>query len=127
MADVLIVEDNPDLAGLLAEILRAAGHVPREARNGRDGLDRVADHAPSVVLADVEMPVLTGPEMAYGLYLRNRGDEKIPVVLLSGAVGLPVIAADVGTPYFLAKPYTIDGVLQIVERALRERVPPRPR
>src|SRR5262245_42831936 len=127
MADVLIVEDNPDLAGLLAEILRAAGHSAREARNGRDGLDRVAEHAPSVVLADVEMPVLTGPEMAYGLYLRNRGDENIPVILVSGLVGLPLIAADVGTPYFLAKPFTIEGVLNMVERALQERIPPRPR
>src|SRR5262247_3927726 len=114
MADVLIVEDNPDLASLLAEILRAAGHEPREARNGREGLDRVAERAPSLVLLDVEMPILTGPEMAYGLFLRNCGDEKIPVILLSGVVGLPVIAASIGTPYFLAKPYSVEGVLELV-------------
>jgi CheY-like chemotaxis protein len=127
MADVLIVEDNPDLASLLVEILRAAGHEARAARNGREGLDRVAERAPSLVLLDVEMPVMTGPEMAYGLFLRNCGDEKIPVILLSGVVGLPLIAARVGTPYFLAKPFTVESILQVVERALQDRVPPRPR
>jgi len=126
MADVLIVEDNQDLASLLAEILRVAGHEPREAHNGREGLDRVAEKMPSLIILDVEMPVLTGPEMAYGLFLRNCGDEKIPIILLSGVVGLPRIAAGVGTPYFLSKPYSVEGILQLVERALRERVPPRP-
>jgi CheY-like chemotaxis protein len=127
MANILIVDDNPDIASLLAEIVLAAGHEARVANNGRQGLECVAERAPDLVLLDVEMPILTGPEMAYGLFLRDCGDEKIPVILLSGAVGLPLIAARVGTPYFLAKPYSPDKILQLVERALRERVPPRPR
>ena len=78
------------------------------------------------MLLDVEMPVLTGPEMAYGLLLRNCGDENIPVILLPETVGLAQIVASAGTRYFLAKPYSVDGILQMVERALQERVPPRP-
>jgi CheY-like chemotaxis protein len=127
MADILIVEDNPDLAVLLAAILHSAGHETRDARNGREGLDRVAERAPAVVLLNIEMPVLNGAEMAYELFLRDCGDEDIPVILVSGIVGLPDIAARMGTPYSLAKPYTTEGVLEIVERALREQIPPRPR
>jgi FixJ family two-component response regulator len=78
------------------------------------------------VLVDVEMPILNGPDMAYELFLRNCGDEKIPVLLISGIVGLPEIAAGVGTPYFLAKPYTVASVLRLVALALEERTYPHP-
>jgi FixJ family two-component response regulator len=80
-----------------------------------------------VVLLDVEMPVLNGPDMAYELFVHNCGDENIPIILVSGNVDLPGAAAQVGTPYFLAKPYDADGVFAIVDRALAERTPPRPR
>src|SRR5262245_19991897 len=102
MADVLIVDDNADLRELLAIILESAGHQVRRAGNGREGLDLVRERPPDITLLDVEMPVLNGPEMAYGLFLRNQGDEKIPIVLVSGIVGLSEVARVVGTPYFLA-------------------------
>jgi len=73
------------------------------------------------------MPVLTGPDAAYILVLRNCGDEKIPVVLLSGVIDLPAVAAFVGTPYYLAKPYSLDEVLQLLEHVLDERIAPQPR
>jgi hypothetical protein len=61
------------------------------------------------------------------LYLRNAGDEKIPIILVSGAVGLPKLAQIVGTPYFLAKPYSPEALLRLVDRVVQERIPPRPR
>jgi CheY-like chemotaxis protein len=127
MADVLIVDDNADIRDLLAAILQAAGHKVREASNGREGLDLVAERPPDLALLDVEMPVLNGPEMAHGLFLRNFGDEKIPIILLSGIVGLQEVAEVVGTPYFLAKPYSPEALLRLVDWALREHIPPRPK
>jgi CheY-like chemotaxis protein len=126
MAEMLIVDDNEDIRGLLAVILESAGHQVREASDGREGLDRVAEQRPDLILLDVEMPILTGPEMAYGLFLRNRGDEMIPIVLLSGIVGLSTVAATVGTPYFLPKPYDPERLLRLIDRALHDRTPPRP-
>jgi CheY-like chemotaxis protein len=126
MANFLIVDDDPDLADLLAEVLRAKGHECEVAHDGREGLARVRSATPDLVLVDVEMPILNGPDMAYQMFLRNCGDERIPVVLISGIVGLPDIAAAVGTPYFLAKPYTVSSVLHLVARALEERRLPHP-
>jgi CheY-like chemotaxis protein len=103
------------------------GHQVREASNGRRGLEAVEERAPNLVLLDVEMPVLNGPEMAYELFLRDRGDEKIPLILQSGVVGLLEIADMVGTPYFLQKPYSPEALLEMVERALQEQVAPRPK
>ena len=127
MADVLIVDDNADIRDLLAAILQVDGHQVREASNGREGLDFVAARPPDLILLDVEMPVLNGPEMAQGLFLRDFGDEKIPIILLSGIVGLQEVAEVIGTPYFLAKPYSPEALLRMVDWALREHIPPRPK
>jgi DNA-binding response OmpR family regulator len=125
MANMLVVDDNGDIRDLLALILQLAGHEVRLACDGRDGLGKVKEQTPDLILLDVEMPVLNGPEMAYTLFLRNAGDEKIPIILLSGAVGLPSLAADIGTPYFLPKPYDPEKLIGLVNAALRERIPPR--
>jgi CheY-like chemotaxis protein len=127
VADVLIVDDNSDIRTLLAAIVEMAGHTVHEASDGREGLIAIRKRSPDIVLLDVEMPVLSGPEMAYELFLRDCGDEKIPVVLLSGVVGLPEVASMVGTPYFLQKPYQPEALLVLMDRALHEHTPPRPR
>jgi len=127
LADLLVADDNRDNLELLAIILEAVGHGVRKAENGLKALELAITRIPDLALLDVEMPVLTGPEMAYELFLRNCGAEKIPVVLLSGVVGLREVATIVGTPYFLAKPYSMDALLQMVDRALRERIAPQPR
>jgi FixJ family two-component response regulator len=81
----------------------------------------VQERFPDVVLLDVEMPVLNGPGMAYEMLIHDVGAERIPVVVLSGVADLELVVAEVGTPYFLAKPYHLSQVLSLVSRALEER------
>jgi DNA-binding response OmpR family regulator len=126
MADLLLVDDDTDLTELLSDALRAEGHRVRIACNGQDGLRQLGQRRPDLVLLDVEMPLLTGPEMALRMLIHDCGDEKVPIVLLSATVGLAQVAAVVGTPYFLGKPYLFEQVLAIAQRALDERLPPRP-
>jgi CheY-like chemotaxis protein len=126
MAKLLVVEDDPDVAESLTSVLEDEGHEVRIARDGNEGLEKIAEAVPDVVLLDVEMPNLNGPDMAYQLFLRNCGDERIPVVLLSGVANLKQVAEQVGTPYFLAKPYRIDTVVTLIQRALTEGRPPVP-
>jgi DNA-binding NtrC family response regulator len=126
MADLLIVDDDVETGDLLADLLRDEGHEVRVGRNGRDGLALVAERRPDVVLLDVEMPVLTGPEMSYAMFLRDMGLERIPIVLVSGVLDLRRVAASVGTPYFLSKPYDMPRLLGMLGKALAERCPPHP-
>jgi DNA-binding NtrC family response regulator len=126
MASLLIVDDDPDLAELVENALVHEGHDCRLAQDGREGLALVEARWPDLVLLDVEMPILDGPDMAQAMFLRNCGTENIPVVLISGIIGLPAIAARVGTPYFLAKPYSLSALSRLVTRALAERIPPHP-
>jgi DNA-binding NtrC family response regulator len=126
VADLLVVDDDADVADMLADVLRDEGHVVRTARDGRQGLVRLAERLPDAVLLDVEMPLLTGPQMAVKMFLNDCGQEKIPVILQSGVRDLDAAAALVHTPYFLSKPFAIDDMLCILARALVERVPPLP-
>jgi DNA-binding NtrC family response regulator len=127
MADLLVVDDDADVADSMAELLMDEGHVIRIAHDGKQGLTRLAERIPEAVLLDVEMPVLTGPEMAIKMFLDDCGQEEIPIVLISGVKNLAAVAARVGTPYFLSKPFAVDVLLRLIGRALVERVPPRPK
>jgi DNA-binding NtrC family response regulator len=126
VADLLVVDDDPDLAESLAALLEEEGHEVRTARNGQEGLELVAQRPPDLVLLDVEMPVLSGPEMSYRMFIHDVGQEEIPLVLLSGVTNLLEVAQTVGTPYFLPKPCAFEAIVSLVARGLLERRAPVP-
>lgn len=124
MSDVLIIDDDIDSADILSEVMLSVGHVVRIGYNGLEGLQLAKERTPDVALLDVEMPLLGGPAMAYEMFLHDMGLEHVPVVFLSGAPNLREVAAAVGTPYFLTKPYRYVEVSALVARALSERIAP---
>lgn len=125
MADLLLVDDDLDLAETLAEFLILDGHEVRVANNGREGLALLAERVPDLILLDVDMPVLNGPAMALEMFLHNAGLEQVPILLLSGAANLREVARRVGTPYLLGKPAPPEVLLKTLDHALLERAPPR--
>lgn len=126
VANLLLVDDDHDMTEALAEVLTSEGHDVRVAEDGEQGLELLFSNHPDVVLCDVEMPVLDGPGMAQRVLAHNAGAEKIPLILLSGVADLRRLARELGTPYFLGKPYTVDQLLSVLDRALIERTPPLP-
>jgi DNA-binding NtrC family response regulator len=127
MAEILIVDDDRDIVEALAELLVSEGHRVRVAYDGAEGVDCLRNRTVDLILLDVDMPQLSGPEMAYEVFLMDVGREKIPVVLLSATPDLGRVAAAVGTPYFLGKPYPADDLFRLIARALVEQRPPAPR
>lgn len=127
MASLLLVDDDHDMTEALAELLIDEGHKVRVAPDGERGLELLFAEHPDLVLCDVEMPVLDGPGMARRVLAHNAGAEKIPLILLSGVADLRRLARELGTPYYLGKPYTVDQLLAVIDRALVERIPPSPR
>lgn len=69
---ILMVEDEPAVRGLFAQALRREGYCVLEARNGAEALEVVA-HAGHVdlVISDVVMPIMKGPELATKLREEN--------------------------------------------------------
>jgi DNA-binding NtrC family response regulator len=126
MSDILIVEDDTDLALTLGALLEFYGHTTRLAFNGEEGLHAMDERLPDVILLDIEMPVLDGPAMAYRLVVQDAGKQLIPIIVSSGYADLDAVADRIGTPYRIAKPCSAGGLEGLVERAITERQPPHP-
>lgn len=126
VADLLLVDDDDDLREVFVELLELEGHVVRTARNGREGMKLLGQRAPDLIVLDVEMPVLSGPGMAYELFLHDAGLEEIPILLTSGVKDLDRVARIVGTSYYLPKPFEVSALRAMLRLALTERAPPSP-
>ena len=83
-----------------------------------------ASSLPDAILLDIDMPVLGGPGMAHKMMLHDAGEERIPIVLFSSRTDLIAVAAKMGTPYAIAKPFDVELLLALLRRAINERVAP---
>ncbi|TMQ04613.1 MAG: response regulator [Deltaproteobacteria bacterium] len=114
---VLIVDDEFGLADITADLLREMGYHVALAINGKLGLESLAAHRADIVLTDLMMPVMDGPEMVR----RMRADPAlaaIPVILMTALpeaipAGEPVLYDAV-----LVKPFSIAEVVSTVQRLL---------
>jgi CheY-like chemotaxis protein len=127
MANILIVDDDLDIVDVSKELLESAGYGIRVGHNGAEGMASLSGAPlPDCVLLDVDMPVLDGEGMAHQMLLHDAGEEKIPILLVSGRSDLRAVAARVGTPYFITKASAgyAEVLVKTIERALAERRAP---
>jgi DNA-binding response OmpR family regulator len=119
---VLVVDDDPDVRSLVAELLTRAGYRVTEAPNGRDALRVLFDERPDLVVLDVSMPELDG----WATLERIRELSDVPVVMLSalGAELEKVRALRSGADDYVTKPFGRQELLARVETVLR-RAPTR--
>ena len=110
---ILVVDDNPDMAEVLEELLDEEGYRVRCAFNGEAALREIAHEPPDLVLADVMMPQMDGVSLAKQLQARGR---TIPVVLMSAVYSY----VDVPGLPFLPKPFNLDALLRVITREIEE-------
>jgi CheY-like chemotaxis protein len=81
---VLIVEDDDDIRTLFEVGLTLRGFIVETAANGRDGMQAIASKPPSVIVADLHMPVMDGWSFLTALSQDPRLS-RIPVIILTAA------------------------------------------
>jgi CheY-like chemotaxis protein len=111
---ILVVEDDPDLLALEAEILTSAGYRVSTAVDGLQALERAGADFPALVLLDMRMPRMDGWRFAAAF--RERFGTACPIVVVTAAEDARARAEEVGAAGFLAKPFELDEVLGEVER-----------
>jgi CheY-like chemotaxis protein len=121
---ILVVDDEDNLRDVLVEVLKRDGHEVDSASDGTEGLRRAEDGRYDLVITDLRMPGMEGPEL-YGA-LRQRYPEDPPrVIFMSANTGIEEYArflAETGEPA-LEKPFNLADMRQVVRQILAQ--PPR--
>ena len=118
MSTVLLVDDEPGVLFTLTELLAEHGHKVVTARSGAEAMPLV-DEADTVV-TDLQMPGMDGLALLAQI---NARDPQLPVILLTahGSERVAVQAIKSGAHDYIAKPFDIDEVGVVIERALETR------
>lgn len=117
MAEVLVVEDSPDQAALMAALLEAAGHATRSASSAEAALEKIERHRPDVVVTDLVMPGMDGLELVEAV----RGlIPDLPMVLVTafGSNEIASRALKQGAASYVPKERLADELAATVESVL---------
>ncbi|HEX7408036.1 MAG TPA: UDP-3-O-acyl-N-acetylglucosamine deacetylase [Candidatus Binatia bacterium] len=117
MATVLVVDDEAQIRTSLRGILAEEGLRVLEAEDGRQALDMIHREHPELVILDIWMPEMDGLQLLQQLHGATPSPE---VVMISGHgnIETAVKATKLGAFDFIEKPFSLDGLLRVVKRAL---------
>ena len=117
---VLVIDDDPELRVSIASLLRSHGYRVIEAQHGKDGLDRLSEERPDVILLDLNMPVMDGWE--FRTEQQRLVDERlaaVPVLLCTAELNGDKYKEDLNAAALLEKPLDLDRMLDAVKTAVR--------
>ncbi|WP_066426610.1 response regulator [Anabaena sp. 4-3] len=113
---ILIADDEESHRTLLTLILEEEGWDVREAKNGKEALEKILKEQPEVLILDNHMPELTGVEVYQ--HLQEKGI-KLAVIMVSSCVKIEEIASSLGIFYFLNKPFDIPDLINMINCAYK--------
>ena len=117
---ILVVEDDASYGELLRYQLRKEGYEPTLAKSGEEGLAKVAEIDPAVVLLDVMLPGKDGREILAELHASH---PELPVVMMTaaGSVEMAVECMKRGAYDFLSKPFDIERLQTVLRNGIQIR------
>lgn len=122
MPSVLIVDDEPSICWGLEKLARQLGHEPRVASSGEEALELATKKKPDAVILDVRLPGMGGLETADKL--RDiLGDAPIIIITAYGDLDVAVNAIRGGAFEYIVKPFDLQQIQAVLERALQKQPP----
>lgn len=119
MTRIFVVDDEPDMVGLLATILRSDGFEVETETDGRSALARVLADPPDLFLLDLMMPDLDGMELLKLLRLDPKGAQ-VPVLVVSARTGHQdqIGTLQLGANAYICKPFSPRELVRQVRQLL---------
>ena len=119
---ILIIDDEPDIVKLLSDFLGGLGYTMIPAYDGREGLEVARKENPDLILLDYVMPEMDG----YAFLDEMRRDPLLmatPVIMITvkDSYADQIYAAVHATPDYLAKPFTLKQLQEMVNKVLTRR------
>jgi len=125
LKSVLVVEDEKDLAELLAYNLRREGYEVAVVHTGRQALDAVASNPPDLLLLDLMLPELSGTEVASRVR-SNPASASLPIIMLTAKTGEvdQIVGLTVGADDYVPKPFSMKVLMARIDAVLRRTTQP---
>ena len=117
--DILVVDDRPENLRLLSEILSHHNYKVRKVTSGKQAIEAVEIHPPSIILLDIMMPDMNGYEVCQYLKSQEKTAE-IPIIFLSALDKSfdKVKAFEVGGVDYVTKPFQVEEIIMRVQNQL---------
>ena len=112
---ILIVEDDPQVARLIALVLRRAGRECEIVADGHSALERAKELKPSLIFADLTIKGMSGEQLCSALKARE-DTRRIPYVVLSGDRDLAQKAQQCGADDYMGKPFEFPDLIRLVDK-----------
>jgi two-component system, OmpR family, response regulator ResD len=120
---ILVVDDEPTIAEVVARYLVRAGYETRTAADGPSAVAAAATRRPDLVVLDIMLPGLDGLEVMRRLH--EDADERVPVILLTakGEESDRLVGLRQGADDYVVKPFSPQELVARVEAVLRRSEP----
>ncbi|WP_405080156.1 response regulator transcription factor [Paenibacillus chitinolyticus] len=117
---ILVIDDDEKITSMLRRSLAFEGYTIVTANNGNDGLKKMLEQEPHLVILDVMMPVVDGWEVCRRI---REGGSSVPILMLTAKdeVTDRVKGLDLGADDYLIKPFALEELLARVRVLLRRR------
>lgn len=116
---VLVIDDQPGIRRLLMEVLTEEGYTVHVAANGYEGIQKVKDLKPVLILMDMKMPGMDGIETLRELKRLNQAD-KVIMMTAYGELELVNIARELGAYAYITKPFDIIDLCSMIAKLISE-------
>ncbi len=119
MIDVLIVEDNKELAGLLCDFLRKENYTVSAAESGEKALSLYEKYGARLIVLDIMLPGMDG----FGVCKKIREESNVPILIISAKTAKEdmLCGLDLGADDYIEKPYDIDIMLAKISGIFKRR------
>jgi CheY-like chemotaxis protein len=112
---ILVVDDEPAILEMIAELLSYEGFEVVTTSQGSVALTRAEADPPALILLDLMMPGMSGWQVIDALKASPQ-TRAIPIVVLSARRDLPATAKELGIAVFLTKPFDLDELISIAHQ-----------
>ena len=117
---ILVVEDDPDIAELVARYLDKAGFISERVSSGREALQSITERPPDLVVLDLMLPQVDGLEVCR-LVRSHESTDAIPIIMLTARAeeSERIVGLELGADDYLAKPFSPNELVARVRALLR--------
>jgi CheY-like chemotaxis protein len=117
---ILVIDDAADVRKLLTFYLEKKGYIVIVAEDGEEGLEKIHQKRPHLIILDINMPKKTGIEVYKELIL-SKEHLPCPVIVLTGREELGSMFKDLDVDGFVTKPFEVEKVLSEIDIVMEKR------